>query len=173
MSEIELDEDFWNYTKLIEEYALEVAKNISYHNNEKTNWNLINKSITRLDVVINSTQKYYYLASDHREYSFLYFVTDCFISLLRSHLAFNGNERFTTMFLKNILYSEGFYLKWTSNNLNNSKEYKWNIEEKIAEFCKNLHNHNEQLSDEKFKQKRQEIYNWLIEHIVIGLNFRQ
>ncbi|EGV00311.1 hypothetical protein MCSF7_00859 [Mycoplasmopsis columbina SF7] len=77
------------------------------------------------------------------------------------------------MFLKSILYSEGFYLKWTSNNLNNSKEYKWNIEEKIAEFCKNLQNHNEQLSDEKFKQKRQEIYNWLIEHIVIGLNFRQ
>ncbi len=89
------------------------------------------------------------------------FTTNIFVSMLTGHYLWNGNKRVALVFLWSILWELGYYLKWTKGFFVNYSVHKSILEHFVITLEKN-----------KIIGK-QEIKKWLIQNVIIGLNWRK
>ena len=81
------------------------------------------------------------------------------------HALLNGNKRIALMFLKGFLWEFGYYLKWTKGMWQNYSKYKTQVEI----FVKKL----EKKSGNNYEKTRLQIYEWIKQNTIIGLNWRK
>ena len=82
------------------------------------------------------------------------------------HYLKNGNKRLSLMFLINLSWFFGYYLKFTKNPRNYSK-YKSQLEEWVEKFQTTNNKENDTMN-----YKIKEIEKWIKSHVVIALNWR-
>ena len=159
---IDYSHAIFKISKEIEEHLVEIiklafkeAKEISEENmnEEKNNGDLIKALMSILN-------RYYY--DSHSNADIFDLVTDMFIRILMGHYLINGNKRLALTFLKGILWEFGYYLKWTRGHMwKNYSKHKTQIEEFVQE-----------LENQKEKENKIKIKNWILKNVIIGLNWR-
>lgn len=90
--------------------------------------------------------------------------------MLNNHIFYNGNKRTSIISLRTILWDFGYYLKWSSQD---KYVYEKIYEEKLKYFISKLQRINDNLKDQIFSKTKEEIKSWIIDNIVIALNFRK
>ena len=125
------------------------------------------KSTSIYSEIYTTVNKYSYLDSElNNDETILKFIAELFYKYLMGHYLKNGNKRLSLMFLINLSWFFGYYLKFTKNPRNYAK-YKSQLEEWVEKFQTTNNKENDKMS-----YKIKEIEKWIKSHVVIALNWR-
>lgn len=111
---LEYDESLFNEIKKLAKEANNVAATFSSEPYDNVNMEKVNTCICT--VVYKNFWK---------NSSLFKFVADLYVRLVNGHYKINGNKRFAYAFLVELLWSFGYYLKFTKGK---ASHYEWNQE---------------------------------------------
>ncbi len=157
---INFNEELVNSLKEILYYSYNQAMKISDEPMEEF------KSNSLYSEIYTTVNKYFYLdCEQNNDETIFKFIADLIYKYLMGHHLKNGNKRLSLMFLIQLLWFFGYYLKFTKNPCNYNK-YKSQLEEWVEKFQTN-NKENDSMND-----KIKEIEKWIKKHIVIALHWR-
>lgn len=117
--------------------------------------------------IYTTVNKYSYLDPElNNDETIFKFIAELFYKYLMGHYLKNGNKRLSLMFLINLSWFFGYYLKFTKNPCNYAK-YKSQLEEWVEKFQTTNNKENDTMN-----YKIKEIEKWIKSHVVIALNWR-
>ncbi|CAC13577.1 unknown; predicted coding region [Mycoplasmopsis pulmonis] len=109
IGQIQINDIFLEKIKKIIEYSIEHAKTFNVETKSENDFKLKEEKHTVYDKLENISNKYSY----ENSWTFFEFTADLFIKLLKSHVFYNGNKRFSISFLITFLAFNGYYFKWS------------------------------------------------------------
>ena len=159
--EIQLNNDHFNQEmiNILTQYIKSSLKEITSISQEPISYLQENLDIIR-SAISSLVNKYHYF--DFKMVDIFDFITDLFIRFLTGHYLQNGNKRFALVFVIQILFTFGYYFKYSKGSKRDYARYS----QKITSFTTKLENKSSAVCY-LTNPLRLEIKDWILAQIII------